>query len=656
MPDGVRLSASVWLPTDADSQPVPGVMELSPYRKSDGTALRDAAVAPWFAGHGYAVVRVDVRGTGNSEGVITDEYTQRELDDGLACIDWIAAQPWCPGRVGMIGLSWSGFNGLQIAARGPSHLHAVVTLGSTDDRYADDVHYWGGALLADQELPWATTMLARNAQPPEPEVWGDDWLPVWRHRLDRTPPFVKTWLEHQHRDEYWRHGSVCENPASIRCPVLLVGGWADAYRDAVFRMLRSLEVPRRAVVGPWAHAWPHTAVPGPRIGFLQEVLRWWDRWLKDQPNGIDEEPTVYAWMQDSVPPRAYYDQRPGRWVVEDGWPSANVEMRRLTLSPATAAFGAVLGEQVSPSAVELAPVQSHGVHGGRSVSRGKGYELAVDQRKDDAVATCFDTEPLTERTEILGIPEAELDVSSDRPDALVAVRVCDVRPDGSVTLITRGVLNLTHRDGHQHPDPLLPGQRYRVRFPLHAIGYAVPPGHRLRIALAPTCWPVVWPSPEPARVTVHFPGSHIHLPTRTASADAPAIPFGAPEQRRPFEHERIGVSEHGEVTHDLVTGRVTTVYENADGYVREEFGKPMRYHTSYRDIFDILDNDPTSAVVSSERAIELSRGDWRASVVANGRLACDKDFFHVRTDLTAYHGEEVAFQREWRFSTPRNLT
>ncbi len=652
MADGVRLSARIWLPTDAGSYPVPGLMELSPYRKSDGTALRDAAVAPWFAGHGYAVVRVDVRGTGNSEGVITDEYTQRELDDGVACLDWIAEQPWCTGKIGMIGLSWSGFNGLQVAALQPRHLHAVVSLGSTDDRYADDVHYWGGALLADQELPWATTMLARNAQPPEPEVWGDDWLTRWRHRLDRTPPFVKTWLEHQHRDEYWRHGSVCENPELIQCPVLLVGGWADAYRDAVFRMLRSLDVPRRALVGPWAHAWPHTAVPGPRIGFLQEALRWWDRWLKDQPNGIDDEPAVYAWMQDSVPPKPYYEQRPGRWVVEDGWPSPTVEIRRLTLGPAAATFD---GEQVAASAVELVPVQSHGIYGGRSISRGKGYELAVDQRRDDAVATCFDTEPLTGRVELLGTPEAELEVSSDSPEAMVAVRVCDVRQDGSVALITRGLLNLTHRNGHQHPEPLRSGQRYRVRFPLHAIGYSIPPGHRLRIALAPTCWPVVWPSPAPAHVTVHCPGSHIHLPTRTGGADA-LTPFAAPEQLRPFEHERVGVSEQGQLTHDLVTGRVTTVYENADGYAREEFGRPMRYHTSYRDIFDIADDDPTSAAVTAERSIVISRGDWRASIVANGRLDCDEEFFHVHTDLTAYHGEEIAFHREWRFSTPRDLT
>ncbi|MGH3663184.1 MAG: CocE/NonD family hydrolase, partial [Micromonosporaceae bacterium] len=651
MPDGTRLSARAWMPVDAESDPVPGILELLPYRKSDGTALRDASNAPWFAGHGYAVVRVDIRGAGNSEGVIADEYTQQELDDGAACIEWIAAQPWCTGKVGMMGISWGGFNGLQIAAMQPPHLHAVLSLCSTDDRYADDVHYWGGALLADQQLPWATTMLARNALPPEPEVWGSDWLSVWRRRLEATPPFVKAWLEHQRRDEFWKHGSICEDPTSIRCPVFLVSGWADAYRDAVFRMLDSLDVPRRALVGPWAHLWPHVAVPGPKIGFLQEALRWWDRWLKDLPNGVEDEPMVRAWMQDSVRPSGYYEQRPGWWATEDEWPSPAVEQVRLELGPGTVTFGE---PPASPSTVELLPVQSHGVLGGRTCSYGKSFDLAVDQRGDDAISTCFDSEPLAERLDILGIPEVELDLSADRSEALVGVRVCDVAPDGSSRLITRGAFNLTHRDSHENPAPLQPDQRYQVRFPLHAIGYSVPPGHRLRIALAPACWPMVWPSPEPACLTVRVPGSRVLLPVREPREDA-APSFAAPEKLRPFPHQPVEAPERGTVTRDLATGRVTVVYEDGGGYTREEFGQPMRWHALSRDVFEIVDDDPTSATVTSRQSIELSRGDWNTRVVAYGHLSCDKESFHVRTDVTAFNDDQVVFEREWRFRTPRDL-
>ncbi|MQA02358.1 MAG: CocE/NonD family hydrolase [Streptosporangiales bacterium] len=652
MADGTQLSARIWLPDDAASDPVPGILELLPYRKSDGTALRDATNAAWFAGHGYAVVRVDIRGTGNSEDVITDEYTQQELDDGVACIAWIAAQPWCTGKVGMMGISWGGFNGLQVAAEQPPELHAVLSLCSTDDRYADDVHYWGGAVLADQMLPWATSMLVRNALPPEPEVWGDEWLTEWKRRLDQTPPFARAWLEHQRRDEFWQHASICEDPAAIRCPVFLVSGWVDAYRDSVFRMLESLSVPRRGLVGPWAHLWPHVAEPGPQIGFLQEALRWWDRWLKDVPNGIEDEPQLCTWLQEPVPPQGYYEERPGRWVVDDSWPSPNVDDRPLQLGAGIATFD---GQPVSAGTVELRPEQAHGALSGRSCSYATAYDLPVDQRADDALATCFDGEPLTEAVEILGVPEAELEVSSDQSQALVAVRVCDVAPDGSSRLITQGVLNLTHRDSHEHPEPLQPGERYRVRFPLHAIGYSVPKGHRLRVALAPACWPMVWPSPRSARVIVHFPGSAIHLPVRARGADA-RVPFAPAERLRPFEHEPIKPPDVGTVTRDLATGKTTVVYQNGGGFVREELGQPMRKDSSERDIFEIVDGDPRSATVTCQRWSELARGDWHVRVVANGVLTCDESTFHVRTGLTAYHGEEQVFEHEWSFSTPRDLT
>jgi len=394
--DGTRLAVRLWLPDDAARAPVPALLEYLPYRKRDGTRERDSLAHPWFAAHGYACARVDVRGSGESEGVLSDEYSQQELDDGVEVIAWLAAQRWCSGSVGMFGISWGGFNALQVAALRPPALKAIVTLCSTDDRYADDVHYWGGALLADYQLPWATTMLGYNARPPEPVVWGDGWLDEWRRRLDATPPFIAEWLAHQRRDAYWRHGSVCEDPSAIRCPVFLVGGWADAYRDAVFRLLGSLTVPRRGLVGPWAHAWPHFAEPGPRVGFLREAVRWWDRWLKDIPNGVEREPVLRSWLQDSVPPRGSYDERPGRWVVEDGWPSANIDTHELALGPGTAVLDPGSAE-VPESAVELVPVQSHGVLGGRSCSYGTSYDLAVDQRADDAVAVCFDSEPLAER-------------------------------------------------------------------------------------------------------------------------------------------------------------------------------------------------------------------------------------------------------------------
>ena len=661
MPDGTRLAARIWLPRDAAERPVPGILELLPYRKNDGTSLRDSRNAPYFAGHGYAVVRVDIRGTGDSEGVLLDEYTQTELDDGVATIAWIAAQEWCTGKVGIMGISWGGFNGLQIAALQPPELAAVVSLCSTDDRYADDVHYFGGQLLADQQLSWATTMLAFDARPPDPVVWGDDWLAVWRKRLEDTPPFIETWMQHQRRDEFWQHGSVCEDPTAIRAPVLLAGGWHDAYRDAILRMLASLDVPRRGIIGPWAHLWPHFAVPGPRVGFLQEAMRWWDRWLKEEANGIEDEPMLLSWVQDSAPPRAYYPQRPGRWVAEPSWPSPHVTMlpARLTSRPGVELGAEHVGRHATPAGesttLTVGSPQAHGVAGGRSAAYGTAYDLAIDQRVDDGSALCFDSAPLTEPLDILGIPEAELELTADQAQAMVAVRVVDVAPDGAATLVTRGVLNLTHRDSHEHPEALQPGRPVHVRFPLHAVGYQVPAGHRLRFALAPTLWPTVWPSPVRVTLTIHPEHSRVWMPIRDPGGEA-EFPFPEPEQAR-FDHRPLAAAERGTVTRDLATGVTTVVYEEEGGFrLPLDGGEELRSAPWERDTFEIQDEEPTSARAVSERRIDLSRGDWSTRVEAYGEMTCSSDAFRVTTSVTAWAGNEQVFTREWSFSFPRDHT
>src|SRR5690242_13008433 len=279
--DGVRLSARMWLPDDAETNPVPAILEYIPYRKRDGTRGRDEPMHHYFAGHGYASIRVDLRGSGESDGLLEDEYLQLELDDGVEVIAWIAAQKWCNGSVGMMGKSWGGFNCLQVAALRPKPLKAVLSVCSTDDRYADDIHYMGGCLLNDN-LWWGAIMLAYQARPQDPAIAGEGWRADWLDRLDRLPFFPALWAAHQRRDDYWRHGSICEDFSAITCPVFAVGGWADAYTNAIPRLLEGLTVPRLGLIGPWAHIYPQDGSPGPAIGFLQEATRWWDHWLKDE--------------------------------------------------------------------------------------------------------------------------------------------------------------------------------------------------------------------------------------------------------------------------------------------------------------------------------------------------------------------------------------
>ena len=360
--DGIRLAARIWLPEDAESDPVPAILEYIPYRKDDGTATRDAIMHPWFAGHGYAAVRVDQRGSGDSDGLLLDEYLPQEQDDALEVLAWLAAQPWCTGRIGIIGKSWGGFNGLQIAARRPPELGGVISVCSTDDRYATDVHYMGGCLLGADMLPWASTMLAFNARPPDPAAVGDRWRELWLERLEGTPPFAQTWIAHQRRDAFWKHGSVCEDFDAIEVPVYMVGGWQDAYTDAVFRFLGGYGGPARGLVGPWGHLYPQSGAPGPAIGFLQECLRFWDHCLKDEQNGALDGSALRVYLQEWVDPTAgRHAQRPGRWVAEPSWPPLDSAPLRVLHLRADAALGEQPGEDAE---LAIAGSQLTGLHSG----------------------------------------------------------------------------------------------------------------------------------------------------------------------------------------------------------------------------------------------------------------------------------------------------
>ena len=639
--DGCRLAARIWLPEDAAEDPVPAILEYLPYRRSDGTAVRDSVRHPYLAGHGYALLRVDLRGTGDSDGVITDEYSARELADALEVISWIARQPWCTGSVGMFGISWGGFNALQVAALRPPELKAIITLCSTDDRYADDVHFNGGCVSGLDMLTWATSMLTWNALPPDPEAVGERWRETWRDRLDRTPPFIEPWLCHQRRDAYWKHGSVCEDYSAITCAVYAVGGWVDGYTNAVFRLLEGLSCPRKGLVGPWAHSFPEEGVPGPAIGFLQESLRWWDHWLKGKETGIMAQPMLRAWMQETAEPRTSYDERPGRWVGEPSWPSAAIRGRQFTL----------FDEQV-----EIVGMQSAGADAGAWCADGQSADLPPDQRGEDGLSITSTPGPLKEPLEILGHPEVSLELAVDKQAALIAVRLCEVLPDGRSTLITRGLLNLTHRKSHEQAEPLQPGERFRVVVPLKAIAHAFTTGNRIRVAISPTYWPWAWPSPEPVKLTV-FSGT-LTLPERPRrdAEDAQLKPFDEPELAPGLEVEHTEAGPAGRyVTRDQAAGRVEQVFDWDVGGARRLVRSNLEMRDSNRTVFTISEDDPLSARVDFTAGSELKRSGWWVSSQTRASMTCDAEHFYVTSELEVREGDRDVFHRQWDFTFPRDL-
>ena len=655
MPDGRRLAARLWLPEGAERAPVPAIVEYIPYRKRDRTRLRDEPMHRYFAGHGYAALRIDLRGAGESEGLLRDEYLEQEQDDGVQALRFIAAQPWCSGAIGMIGKSWGGFNALQVAARRPPELKAIITVCSTDDRYADDAHYMGGCLL-NENLIWGTVLFTINAQPPDPELVGEGWRDIWMERLRSNPLFPEIWLRHQRRDDYWKHGSVCEDYAAIACPVLAVGGWADAYSNAVPRLLAGLQAPRRGLVGPWAHLYPHQGVPRPAIGFLQEALKWWDRWLKGTDSGIDGDPIYRAWMQESVPPRSYYDERPGRWVAETSWPSPRIRPRRFILNAGR------LDDYIDPERpVTLCSPQTVGLAAGSWCGFGAEGEMPLDQRDDASGSLLFDSEPLPERMEILGAPVVTLSIAVDRPQAFVAVRLNDVAPDGASTRVSYGLLNLTHRDGHEHPAALRPGERFEAVVRLNDVAHAFPPGHRLRIALSTCYWPVVWPSPEPVTLTVQAGAGALELPVRPPRpGDERLRPFGPPEAAPPPETTALHQPEsRRSVSRDAATG-VTTVTIERD--VDEEGGPALTLVESIDlaighsivERYSIKDDDPLSAQAVIEHRAITRRGAWSIRIETCARLSATATAFRLQAELRAYEDDREVFARDWDTTIPRD--
>lgn len=499
MPDGVRLAATLYMP-DSGTGPWPSILEYLPYRKDDWTLGRDLVLYPYIVDRGYVGARVDIRGTGRSRGRLPDgEYSERELEDGEAVIAWLASQPWSTGTVGMWGISWGAFNAIQMAVRRPSALKAIVAVDASDELFHDDIHYIDGIWHLDE---YEVGIDLWNAVSPAPEFPVDE--DTLTNRFD-TEPWVLSWLRHQRDGPFWRRGSLAPGYDRLKVPAMLVGGFLDGYRDSIPRMLSHVPGPTRAIVGPWNHAWPHDATPGPEIEWRGEAVRWWDRWLKGEDTAILDEPRLSVYLRSWHAPDPSLPTVPGTWRAED-WPIEGLEERVLRLGADRS-----LGPDRTDAALHRLPYRP-----AAGAEAGPWWgEVSMDQSPLDKTCLTYETPPLDRDVALIGMPRAVLFASVDAPVAHWFVRISDVGPDGGAHLVSGGGLNGAHRRSSERPQPLEAGAVERLMVPMRFTSWVFPAGHRIRVAISNHLWPMMWPTPYLMTMDLHVGGdhdSHVVLP------------------------------------------------------------------------------------------------------------------------------------------------
>jgi predicted acyl esterase len=639
--DGERLAATLYLPSG--DGPFAAVMEALPYRKDDVTESYRPTYER-YAAHGLAVLRLDLRGTGSSSGIADDEYTDVERRDLRTAIEWLAGQPWSNGRVGMFGTSYSGFNSLQMAAEDVPALRAVVATYATDDRYTDDVHYCGGVLRAIDLIDYPLYMVAMNALPPVPAVFGDGWRDEWRRRIEHTPPWLLEWLNNPTDGPTWRRGSIRVGPDGagyerMACPTMLIVGWADGYRNNSFRVIEQYErngLPWRLLAGPWVHKSPERARPGPNVDDDIDVLAFFDRHLRGGEELPGRRGQVY--VRRPVRPEPDLVFHPGRWVDVDTWPAPGLRY---------VPFG------TGRDGIDALVVEGDvGVAAWNSCGGALPWGQPLDQRADNARSLTYDW-PVEEQEEVVGTAHLSLRVRSDHDYGHVSVKLCDVLPDGSSSLVTRGMLDLRHRrcwpadsrgEVGRTPEPVVPGAWIDVVIELEATTWTLEPGHTLRLAIAGTDWPNCWPPPGPLTLEVDAGAIELMLPIVALPESQHCFAPGS----GPAPDEAEGVE--WTIAHDVIA-RETTVATRYGGTYQGAHGATVT--DDYRGTLGVSVANPSRAWANGRSTYSIEWPEGRARTESTLDVRSDEATLTVTIRLRVWDGDDEIADREWRTTLPR---
>ena len=643
--DGIGLAADIYMPTNGVGK-FPALLEALPYRKDDLTASSHSEEYLRLASEGnFVVCRLDLRGTGSSQGVATDEYPLSELDDLADVINWLATQPWSNGRVGMFGYSYSGFNSLQAACTRPKALKAICAIYATDDRYTDDGHYMGGSLRAIDLVDYCHYMTACNLLPPVPAVFGDDWLEEWKMRFEKNQPWLLNWLEQQHDGPYWRHGSLRPDYERIECPTMIVAGWADGYRNNTFRTFEALKCEKSLLLGPWSHSSPSTSRPGPHIDLVAEMIVWFNRWLKnsDEANKktVPSEPPIRIFIRHSTRPNPDLAMFNGEWRYEDSWPPKRLQTKVLTIT--------------GPGVDVIATKSDVGAAAWNSCAGGLPWGQPDDQREDDAWSLTYEWPVDKNSIEVIGHALAKLRLAVDQPVASLSVKLCDVFPDGTSALVTRGFLNLCHRKSSTNPTALTPGKFEDITIEFEATSWVFPVGHKIRLSITGADWPNIWSPPQQFSLQVERQSLELNL--SVVEGQGAGIPMFAPvikpDKTQALEPTTdTSLPTEWRVERDILR-RITTARTSYGGHSSiRDAGTADELYAGEVGVSTV---DPANSWVTATTRYELAWPEATCLVEARLQMNSDTETFQVTIEVDAkLDGVEFA-KRQWKRVIPRRL-
>ena len=637
MRDGTELSVHVHRPVG--DGPFPAIISYTPY----GKGIVSHGPPSTMVQHGYAELVFDIRGTGDSAGWNDSIYSPAERQDGYDMIEWVARQPWCSGKVGMWGISFGGVVSLQMAMAAPPHLAAIIVRSGTDDPYME----WtspGGSPRPYIYQNYAPIMTARNCSPPSFDEWGERWQDVWRERLDKNVPWGISFLRNLADGPFWRERSLRGNYDKVKCPVFVVGGWADWYPTPLLRVFENLAVPKRALIGPWSHQWPGQGIPGPRIDWEREALKWWDYWLKGMDTGVMDEPPVTLFVRDYDTPATIREQDSGRFRCEQEWPIARTDPRTFYLADAGALSLTPPGEADDAAGADKLVHDPRvgacaGVHGGGPLNI--NWLRPLDQRPDELDSLSYTGPVLTDSVEVVGRPSVTLHACSSARIVLFAVKLCDVAPDGTSAVVTAGYLNTAHRESHSHPSYVEPGTPYAITIQLLACAYRFAPGHRIRLDISHADFMNVWPTPEHGVTTI------FRLADRASALILPVVP----DRESPLPEPDLHVPPPrplAELTppffsvgRDIVHDTATCAYNNPD--------------LANEAAFTVSARDPATAILQA-RGDHTCTCDGR-KIEARAICLTESDatvFRHTVALVITIDGEDF-FRKDWSETVPRQF-